>query len=113
VVDFLEHMIRSTRIDVVADFFVALQEHDKEEALATVGRVPSVVITGNRDRLIGAHGERLAAGIPGARLILLPETGHVPMLERPGAVTEAIADLVAEARRAGPGQPAPRHGARG
>jgi pimeloyl-ACP methyl ester carboxylesterase len=43
---------------------------------------------------------------------MLPETGHVPMLERPGAVTEAIAALVAEARRAGPGQPAPRHGTR-
>jgi pimeloyl-ACP methyl ester carboxylesterase len=113
VVDFLEHMIRSTRIGVVAEFYVALLAHDKQEALATVGRVPSVVITGDRDRLIGAHGERLASGIPGARLIMLPETGHVPMLERPGAVTEAIAALVAEARRAGPGQPAPRHGARG
>jgi len=113
VVDFLEHMIRSTRIGVIAEFYVALLAHDKQEALATVGRVPSVVITGDRDRLIGAHGERLASGIPGARLIMLPETGHVPMLERPGAVTEAIAALVAEARRAGPGQPAPRHGARG
>jgi len=78
----------------------------------TPGRVPSVVISGDRDRLIGSHAERLASGIPGARLIMLSETGHVPMLERPGTVTEAIAALVAEARRSGPGQPAPRHGAR-
>ncbi|HEX6855918.1 MAG TPA: alpha/beta hydrolase [Streptosporangiaceae bacterium] len=113
VVDFLEQMIRATRIGVVADFYLALLAHDQQEALATVGRVPSAVITGDRDRLIGSLGESLASGIPGARLILLPETGHVPMLERPGAVTEAIAALVAEARQAGPGQPAPRHGARG
>jgi len=113
VVDFLEHMIRSTKIGVVSDFYLALLAHDKQEALATVGRVPSAVIVGDQDRLIGSQGENLARGIPGARLILLPETGHVPMLERPAAVTEAIAALVAEARRAGPGQPAPRHGARG
>jgi len=98
---------------VVSDFYLALLAHDKQESLATVGRVPSAVIVGDQDRLIGSQGESLAHGIPGARLILLPETGHVPMLERPAAVTEAIAALVAEARRAGPGQPAPRHGARG
>jgi pimeloyl-ACP methyl ester carboxylesterase len=113
VVGFLEHMIRSTPIGVVADFYLALLAHNKQEALTTISRVPCAVITGDRDRLIGTLGEQLAGGIDGARLILLPETGHVPMLERPEAVSEAIEALVAEALRAGPGRPAPRHGARG
>ena len=37
----------------------------------------------------------LAAAIPGANLVLVPEAGHVVILERPEIVTEEISDLVA------------------
>jgi pimeloyl-ACP methyl ester carboxylesterase len=96
VVDFLEQTIRATAVGVVADFYLALLAHDKLSALPTVGRVPTVVITGDKDRLIGSLAERLAAGVPGARLIVLPGTGHVPILERPAAVNAVITDLVRE-----------------
>ena len=96
VVDFLERVIRATPISVVADFYLALVEHDKRIALGTVGKVPTVVCTGEADRLIPAEQSAdLAAAIPGANLVLVPEAGHVVILERPEIVTEEISDLVA------------------
>jgi pimeloyl-ACP methyl ester carboxylesterase len=98
VVDFLERVIRATPIEVVADFYLALLEHDKRLSLTTVGRVPTVVITGEQDRLIPAdHATWLAEAIPGASLVRVPDAGHMVLLERPEVVTEAIADLTAAA----------------
>ncbi|MGH3300122.1 MAG: alpha/beta fold hydrolase [Streptosporangiaceae bacterium] len=99
VVDFLERVIRATPIEVVAGFYVALLQHDKRAALATLGLVPVVVITGAQDRLIPpARAAALAAGIPAARLVQVPDAGHGIILERPEAVTEEIAGLVKEVR---------------
>jgi len=98
VVDFLERVIRATPIDVVADFYVALLEHDKRLSLTTVGRVPTLVITGEEDRLIPVGDARwLANTIPGATLLRVPDAGHVLILERPDIVTDAITDLIAAA----------------
>jgi pimeloyl-ACP methyl ester carboxylesterase len=98
VVDFLERVIRATPIEVVADFYMALLEHDKRLSLSTLGQVPTLVIAGDQDRLIpAAHAAWLADAIPAARLIRVPDAGHMVLLERPEIVTEAIADLAAEA----------------
>ncbi len=79
-VDFLERVIRATPIDVIADFYLALREHDKRGALATIGTVPTVVLAGAEDRLIAAdQTAALAASIPGASLISVPEAGHMVM----------------------------------
>jgi pimeloyl-ACP methyl ester carboxylesterase len=95
-VDFLERLIRATPIDVVADFYLALHDHDKVEAIRVLGNVPTVVLAGADDKLVPRwQSEELAAGIPGARLVVVPGTGHAIILERPEAVTEEIADLVA------------------
>jgi pimeloyl-ACP methyl ester carboxylesterase len=97
-VDFLERTIRATPIDVVADFYLALRDHDKRSALALLGQVPTVVLTGAEDRLVGLrHAEDLAAGIPGASLVVVPGAGHAIILERPDIVTELISDLAAVA----------------
>jgi pimeloyl-ACP methyl ester carboxylesterase len=96
IVDFLERVIRATPIDVVADFYLALTEHDERKALATIGRVPTVVITGVDDRLVAAsQTAELAAAIPGASLVRIPKAGHMVILEQPEVVTEEISDLVA------------------
>jgi pimeloyl-ACP methyl ester carboxylesterase len=66
--------------------------------LAVIGRVPTVVLTGARDRLISTRlTAELAAQIPGARLITVPEAGHALILEQPVIVTDAIEDLMAKA----------------
>ncbi len=103
VVDFLERVIRATPVDVVADFYLALLDHDERAALGTLGKVPVLVMTGDEDRLIPApQSAELAAAIPGARLARLPDTGHMIILERPEIVTEELSDLVALALEASP-----------
>ena len=95
VVDFLERIIRSTPIDVIADFYVALVGHDKRHALTVLGNVPVLVLTGDRDRLVDAAlSDEIASSIRDAKLVRIAGAGHVVILERPEEVNEAIADLV-------------------
>lgn len=95
VVDFLERIIRSTPIDVIADFYVALVGHDKRHALAVLGSVPVLVLTGSRDRLVDPSlSDEIASEIRDAKLVRICGAGHVVILERPEEVNEAIADLV-------------------
>jgi pimeloyl-ACP methyl ester carboxylesterase len=102
IVDFLERTIRATPVQVVADFYLALLEHDQRAALDILGRVPAVVLAGDRDRLVSTRlaGE-VAAGIPGAEFILVPGAGHQLILERPDIVNEAILALLDRALGAG------------
>ncbi len=95
-VDFLEQMIRSTPIEVVAAFGEALYAVDLRDTLETVGRVPAVVLTGDKDRLISPSlSLDLASGIPGAELVWVPGAGHAVILESPEVVNDAISGLIA------------------
>ena len=92
---FTEAMSAQTKAQVVGDFWLTLDSHDKLEALETLGRVPTVVIVGDRDRLTPPADARvIAARIPGARLLELRGAGHCTMLEQP-AVNDALKELVA------------------
>jgi pimeloyl-ACP methyl ester carboxylesterase len=57
-------------------------------------RKPVVVVCGDQD---GNHADarRLARDIPGARLVLLPDTGHYVQYARPEALVAAIEDAAA------------------
>ncbi|MGZ3584890.1 MAG: alpha/beta fold hydrolase [Ktedonobacterales bacterium] len=60
----------------------ACQRHDVAGRLAEIS-VPTLVIHGTLDPLVpAANGKYLAEHIPGARLILYPNTGHIPIVER-------------------------------
>jgi pimeloyl-ACP methyl ester carboxylesterase len=99
VVDFLEQMIRSTPIDVIAEFYPALMAHDKMGALEVVGQVPTLVMTGGADRLTPpAHGAAIAAAMPGSELVQVPAAGHVLMLEHPDTVIDALHGLLVQVR---------------
>jgi pimeloyl-ACP methyl ester carboxylesterase len=54
-------------------------------------RVPTLVVWGERDRLLpAAESERLASRIAGARLAFIPDAGHLPQRERPQAFAAAV-----------------------
>jgi pimeloyl-ACP methyl ester carboxylesterase len=54
--------------------------------------VPVLLIWGANDGLIPVeNARRLAARIPGARLVVIPECGHVPQEEKPRETADAIA----------------------
>ncbi|MFG3252199.1 alpha/beta fold hydrolase [Streptomyces sp. NPDC048172] len=92
---FAEKLIESVPVDVVAEFYPAFAAHEKTAALAAFDGVPALVLTGDRDLLTPLeHSERIAAALPAAELVVLEETGHLLMLERPEAVSESMSDLL-------------------
>jgi pimeloyl-ACP methyl ester carboxylesterase/mannose-6-phosphate isomerase-like protein (cupin superfamily) len=57
-------------------------------------RVPVLVVWGAADRIYPPeHGEAFAGTIPGARLVVLDEAGHLPQLEAPSALLAAVLDF--------------------
>ena len=53
--------------------------------------MPVTVLAGERDQKFLVLGRRLAAGLPDARLEVVPGAGHSLLLEAPRAVAAAIA----------------------
>ncbi|MFD1342406.1 alpha/beta fold hydrolase [Litorisediminicola beolgyonensis] len=69
----------------------ALQRRKDQQATLRRCRVPALVLGGALDPLIPEKRLRfLAELIPHAKLALIPDAGHLPMLEAPEAVTEAL-----------------------
>ncbi|MET9733728.1 alpha/beta hydrolase [Streptomyces sp. NPDC006458] len=98
VVRFAERMIEGTPIDVVAEFYPAFTEHDKTEALAHFRDLPVLVLAGVRDLVTPSeHSEAIADLLPDAELVLVPDAGHLVMLEHPEVVTDRLADLLTRA----------------
>jgi pimeloyl-ACP methyl ester carboxylesterase len=53
--------------------------------------IPTLVLWGASDRIVEPpYGQAYAAAIPGARFEVLPGTGHVPQMETPELVIQAI-----------------------
>ncbi|MEV2256651.1 alpha/beta hydrolase [Streptomyces sp. NPDC050147] len=95
---FAERMIESTPIDVVAEFYPAFAEHDKTEALKYFAELPVLVLAGDKDLVTPSeHSEAIADLLPDAELVLVPDAGHLVMLEHPEVVTDRLADLLARA----------------
>lgn len=59
--------------------------------------VPTLVVWGAEDIAypLEDYGQRFAADIPGAELVVIEEAGHYPHEARPAAVVEALADFFA------------------
>ncbi|MFE1259614.1 alpha/beta fold hydrolase [Streptomyces albogriseolus] len=95
---FAERMIESTPIDVVAEYYPAFDDHDKAEALAHFRDMPVLVLAGVGDLVTPSeHSEGIADLLPGAELVLVPDAGHLVMLEHPEQVTDRLADLLVRA----------------
>jgi len=64
-------------------------ESDPIEARARTIQVPTLIVWGEEDRALNpAAGPILADIMPNARLIMMPQIGHLPMLEAPGQVVQ-------------------------
>jgi pimeloyl-ACP methyl ester carboxylesterase len=98
---FTAEMIASTPIDVVAEYLPTFDLHDKHEALAALDGIDTLVLSGADDLLTPPeHSEEIVRRLPGADQVLVPDAGHLVMLEHPDLVTEAIGDLLERAERA-------------
>lgn len=98
IVRFAERMIEGTPIDVVAEYYPAFNDHDKTEALVHFTDMPVLVLAGIGDLVTPSeHSEAIADLLPEAELVLVPDAGHLVMLEHPEVVTDRLADLLTRA----------------
>lgn len=67
---------------------------DARPLLATI-RCPTLVLVGDGDELAPpVLAREIAAGIAGARLVVVPDCGHLSTMERPDAVNEALSHWI-------------------
>lgn len=81
-VRFIERLLAEVPSSVWFKLIPTMLGMDVSQALHAIG-VPALVIAGEKDKLTPlAAAQRIADGIPRAELVVLPDTGHTPMLER-------------------------------
>src|SRR5687767_1483903 len=108
---YVDAMIAGTPVDVIAEFYAALAGLDETGSLEPLRAVPTLVLTGDRDKMIPKeHSELIVeqlgrAGGSTAELVVVPDAGHMVLLEKPAEVTAALTDLL---RKFGAGSPARR-----
>jgi pimeloyl-ACP methyl ester carboxylesterase len=74
----------------------AVAEIDTRDLLPRI-RVPTVLIWGERDRRSPLDvAEQLHSGIPGSRLVVIPQVGHESNLEHPGRFNAAVREFCRE-----------------
>ncbi|MFC5175412.1 alpha/beta fold hydrolase [Nocardioides taihuensis] len=76
------------------------ESHHEEQVAPdlTAVTVPTLVLHGELDAVVPVEvGRQVAAAIPGAELVVLPGTGHVPTMTRPQLVVDAVEEWAARA----------------
>jgi pimeloyl-ACP methyl ester carboxylesterase len=93
----LRRLVRTMGEEIGAEVFLRQQtavmaRPDSRPGLAAI-TCPTLVVVGDGDVLTPpALAREIAAGIRGARLLVIPECGHLPTIERPEAVTKAMVE---------------------
>jgi pimeloyl-ACP methyl ester carboxylesterase len=74
----------------------AVLRFDSRPGLGTI-HVPTLVVAGSDDTTVSlAAKQRLAAGIPGARLVVVPDSGHATPVDRPEAFNALVLGFLDE-----------------
>jgi 3-oxoadipate enol-lactonase len=98
VVEHVRRMIEDTPPNGAIHALAAMRERPDSRADLPGIRVPTLVVVGEEDTLTPPDTARaLAAAIPGAEVIVIPQAGHVSALEAPLPVSAALVRLLARA----------------
>ncbi len=96
---FVAEMLAATPIDVIADFAPHIEAHDKQEALAALQLVETLVMVGDRDLITPHHHSvEIVRYVPGAELVIVPVTGHMIIMERYHDVNRYLWELLHQVR---------------
>ena len=93
----LKRVVRDMAAETEPEAFVRQQKAimsrpDSRPLLASI-RCPSLVLVGEGDELTPPElAKEIAGGISGARLVVVPDCGHLSTLEKPEAVNAALTD---------------------
>jgi len=93
----LKATLRAMAADTAPEAFVRqekaiISRPDSRPFLPQI-RCPTLVLTGDNDELTTPELAReIADGIPGARVVIVPDCGHLSTLEQPAAVNAALSN---------------------
>jgi pimeloyl-ACP methyl ester carboxylesterase len=94
-VDYLDEMISDTPVEVIADFTPTLLGFDETASLPALAGIPVMVICGAADRVTPvARSRTIADSLPESQFVIVPEAGHMAMMESPAVVNEALRGLL-------------------
>jgi pimeloyl-ACP methyl ester carboxylesterase len=80
-------MMLAAPVAGIVGALVAMRDRpDSTDLLPTLASLPTLVVVGEEDALTPpSDAESIAAGVPGARLAVIPMAGHLSPLEQPQA----------------------------
>lgn len=86
-----EEKFRSADLTSMLLYARCLVNRDSIVARLSEIRVPALVIVGQEDAALPVHcSEEIAAELPDARLVVVPEAGHLSALEQPAIIAEEM-----------------------
>ena len=101
-VAFTDRLLARTPVDVWAQMFPRLLDFDLEHVLQALP-IPALVVAGDTDRLFPVAAARhMADTIPDARLLILPDSGHMAFMEEHELLDRELAAFAAEVLGAAP-----------
>lgn len=94
-VSLVEQMNSRTTMDTIARYLRAIYTHVRYPALAALRVTPTLVITGEQDRIIPVeHSEEIVRRLPDAEFVRVPDSGHMVLLEHADEVNAALTDFL-------------------
>ena len=95
---FTTRMIDRTPIDTIVQFLDSLRLHDESAALPALAGTPTLVISGGNDLVIPfGHARVLAEALPCSELVRIRDAAHMPHLQYPDQVNDALDGLLVRA----------------
>jgi pimeloyl-ACP methyl ester carboxylesterase len=89
----VRQMVMETGPDAFVRQLYAIKSRSDSRPLLSSIRCPTVVLVGDGDIATPPElNQEIAAGIPGAKLMVVPDSGHLTTLEQPEAANAALAE---------------------
>lgn len=89
-VELVRRLVLASRPHVAGQLWRTVGTMDLLGSVAAID-VPVLVVAGERDRVLPSHhSRRLIELLPDSELVVLPDVGHVAMLERPKLITATL-----------------------
>ena len=80
---------------IIGDLMAMAERPDSADLLSSIS-IPTLVIVGEDDVLTTpADAQRIANGIPGAKLVVIPGAGHLSNMDQPDLFNRAVGDFAA------------------